>query len=257
MRYLRRISILTRIAAITLPALLYFTAPAIAQEPAGEESEEQMAGVLEEVMVTAMKRGEISIQDVPLSIRAIGSRELLDKGVEDFSDWARLVPGLVAEDQGPGEKRIIIRGVRSVGPATVGVYFDDAVITGFNPEDDGGGRNADVRLYDMERIEVLRGPQGTLYGEGSMSGTIRMITNKPDTEGVYGSIAAEGASTRYGDPSYKFNGYVNLPVSETFAIRAVGYYEDEGGFIDNVRLGIDNINEEETWGRSYCSPVGA
>lgn len=221
---------------------------AYAQSDPGAVTGDREAGVLEEVLVTATKRGEMSIQDVALSIRAIGARELLDKGVEDFSDWARLVPGLSAEDQGPGERRYIIRGIRSVGPATVGVYYDDAVITGFNPEDDGGGRNADVRLYDVERIEVLRGPQGTLYGEGSMSGTIRVITNKPDTESAYGAFEADGAWAEQGGGSYKFNGFANLPASETFAIRAVGWYEDEEGFVDNVRLGKDDINGEETYG---------
>ncbi|MDZ4730284.1 MAG: TonB-dependent receptor [Xanthomonadales bacterium] len=233
------------VSAGLLLLLAAATTPLHAQE---DGSKKAASGLLEEVIVTATKRGAISIQDIPLSIRAIGAREMLDKGVEDFADWARLVPGLSAEDQGPGEKRIIIRGIRSVGPATVGVYFDDAVITGFNPEDDGGGRNADVRLYDMERIEVLRGPQGTLYGEGSMSGTIRIITNKPDATDSYGSLAVEGASTEKGGESYKFNGFANIATSDTFAIRAVGWYEDEAGFVDNVRLNLKDINQEETAG---------
>lgn len=223
------------------------TMPLSAQQAPGDASGNR-AGVLEEVVVTATKRGEMSVQDIPLSIRAIGARELLDKRVQDFADWARLVPGLGAEDQGPGEKRFIIRGIRSVGPATVGVYYDDAVVTGFNPEDDGGGRNADIRLYDIQRIEILRGPQGTLYGEGSMSGTIRVITNKPDTSGFYGAVEGDGAWTEEGGGSAKFNGFVNLPASETFAVRAVGWYEDESGFVDNVRLGKEDINDEETFG---------
>ncbi len=242
----QRVSSRLKVACSSMLAVVFgISEPLLAQQ---NDEAEPASGMLEEIVVTATKRGAISIQDIPLSIRAIGARELLDKGVEDFADWARLVPGLSAEDQGPGEKRIIIRGIRSVGPATVGVYYDDAVITGFNPEDDGGGRNADVRLYDMERIEVLRGPQGTLYGEGSMSGTIRMITNKPDASDTYGSLAIEGASTEHGGESYKFNGFTNIPLSETFAIRAVGWYEDEAGFVDNVRLNKKDINEEETAG---------
>ena len=224
--------------------------PSLATVPIvnAQETTEERDRPLEEVIVTATKRGITSVQDVPLSIRALGQQVLEDKGVEDFVDWARLVPGLVAEDQGPGEKRFIIRGIRSVGPATVGVYFDDAVITGFNPEDDGGGRNADIRLYDVERIEVLRGPQGTLYGEGSMSGTIRVITNKPDTTGISGAVELDGASTRDGGESYKLNGHINLPASEKLGFRAVGWYEDETGFVDNVRLAADDINDEETFG---------
>lgn len=235
-------------AAVILPAMMYFVTPAIAQDSTKNQAKPQGAGEIEEVYVTATKRGVASVQDITGSIRAIGAKELADLDVQDYADWARLVPGLNTEDQGPGEKRFIIRGIRSVGQATVGVYFDDAVITGFNPEDDGGGRNADVRLYDIERIEVLRGPQGTLYGEGSMSGAIRIITNKPDTEDTYGQFTVEGSSTTNGGPGYKFNGFANLPVSETFAFRAVGYYEDEDGFVDNVRLGKDDINWEKTYG---------
>lgn len=203
---------------------------------------------IEEIIVTATKRGATTIKDTALSIRAIGGDVLNDKGVQDFTDWAPLVPGLIAEDQGPGERRYVIRGVRSVGPSTVGVYLDDAVISGFNTEDDGGGRNVDIRLYDVERVEVLRGPQGTLYGAGSLSGTIRYVTNKPDTESLYGKISGSVSSTKSGEASYKGNGFINLPVTENFAVRAVGWYEDEGGFIDNVRLGIDDVNSAETDG---------
>lgn len=220
-----------------------FSVGANAQEPAAVEKT-----TLDEIIVTATKRGPTLLKDTAISIRAIGQDVLKAKDVQDFSDWAPLVPGLIAEDQGPGEKRYIIRGIRAVGPSTVGVYLDDAVISGFNTEDDGGGRNVDIRLYDVERIEVLRGPQGTLYGAGSLSGTIRYITNKPDPKSVFGRISATVSSTESGGTNYKTNGHVNIPVSDQFALRAVGWYEDEDGFVDNIRLGINNVNDQQTIG---------
>lgn len=230
-----------------VPMLAAFaTVPALGQTPTSEVGERQTA--LEEVVVTATKRGETLLQDTAFSIRALDEAVLRDKGVEDFADWAPLVPGLIAQDQGPGEKRYIIRGIQAVGPATVGVYFDDAVISGFNTEDDGGGRNTDIRLYDVQRIEVLRGPQGTLYGAGSLSGTIRIITNKPDPQNLHGSVSVGAAGTHSGGTSIKANGFANIPLSDTTALRAVAWHEDEAGFIDNVRLRRDDINEENTSG---------
>lgn len=224
----------------TIASLAVVAVPALAAEPGFG---------LEEVVVTATKRGEELLQEVPASIRALGERDFIYKDVTEYNDWARLVPGLTTQDQGPGEKRFIIRGIQSVGPATVGVYFDDGVITGFNPEDDGGGRNADIRLYDVERIEVLRGPQGTLYGEGSMSGTIRIITNKPNLAEFKGAASLEGGTISEGGELFHGDGMVNVPlVKDRFALRAVGWYEDDDGFIDNVRLGIEDVNDAETTG---------
>ena len=235
-------------AILSTFAAICWSGAADAQEAADEDD-----FAIEEIIVTATKRGAASVQDIPISLRAISGETLLDKGVEDYVDWARMVPGLIAQDQGPGEKRLIIRGVQSVGPATVGVYWDDSVITGSNLEDDGGGRNADIRLYDVERVEVLRGPQGTLYGAGSFSGTIRIITNKPDPSVVSTSVSTTLATTRKGDESYKANGHFNAPImAGKLAVRGVAWYENEGGYIDNVRLGRDDINEEETYGGRFA-----
>jgi outer membrane receptor protein involved in Fe transport len=204
---------------------------------------------VEEVVVTANKRGEESAQSLPISITALSGEHLAESGATVFSEWSHSVPGLVFQDQGPGDKRYIIRGVQSIGAATVGVYLDNAVITGSNGEDDGGGKNIDIRLYDMQRIEVLRGPQGTLYGAGSLSGTIRLITNPPKLDGFEGDVGAELSNTSHGSENYNFNGMVNIPiVQDKIAMRAVGWYVNDSGFIDNVRLGNDEINTEETTG---------
>ena len=180
---------------------------------------------LEEVVVTATKRGLVNAQDVPISLTALSSAELKALDATIFDQWSRSVPGLVYQDQGPGDKRYIIRGVQSTGAATVGVYLDNAVITGSNAEDDGGGKNVDIRLFDINRVEVLRGPQGTLYGTSSMSGTIRILSNQPTADSIYGNAGFEISNTRYGSFNSSVNGTVNIPiVDQKAAFRATGWF---------------------------------
>lgn len=215
------------------------SAPVLAQS-----TSEGSGAVLEEVIVTATKRGELSLQDVPISITAFSAGMLRDKGVDSFSDFARSVPGLSFEDAGPGDKNFIIRGINSTGTgvATVGQYIDETLVT-------GDLRQPDLRLFDVERIEVLRGPQGTLYGSGSLSGTIRIVTNKPDASAFDAEVDLSGSSTRHGSGDFETNGMINLPlVEDKLALRVVGYYRDFSGFIDNVRLDVDEVNDEETVG---------
>jgi iron complex outermembrane receptor protein len=205
---------------------------------------------VEEVVVTATKRGAETAQSLPLSISAISGDHLTQAGATVFSDWSHSVPGLVFQDQGPGDKRYIIRGVQSIGAPTVGVYLDNAVISGSNGEDDGGGKNIDIRLYDMERIEVLRGPQGTLYGAGSLSGTIRLLTKQPKLDVFEGDFGAELSHTSNApNGNYDFNAMLNVPiVRDVFAIRAVGWNVNDSGYIDNIRLGDRGVNNEKTQG---------
>lgn len=129
---------------------------------------------VEEIIVTATKRGSARIQDIPLSIQAISGDELEAAGALDFNDYYRQIPGLSVNNQGPGDKRYIIRGISSQGQGTVGLYFDEVIVTGTNINTEGG-RQADIKLFDMDRIEVLKGPQGTTFGSSSLSGTIRWI----------------------------------------------------------------------------------
>ncbi|MCZ6912909.1 MAG: TonB-dependent receptor plug domain-containing protein, partial [Proteobacteria bacterium] len=180
----------------------------------------QDTSVIEEIVVTAQKRGVQSIQEIPMSISALSGDRLIDMGATSFMDYAAVVPGIQFQDLGPGDKEYIIRGANSSGGSTAAVYFDEAIITGRNKED-GGGRQPDIKLYDMERIEILKGPQGTLYGASAFSGTIRMITNKPDPSELAGYVEAEVSSTHKGGENYNFNGWVNLPIIEDkLAVRA-------------------------------------
>jgi iron complex outermembrane receptor protein len=194
-----------------------------------QQSEE--AG-LEEVVVSAQKRNE-SLQDVPLSIQAIGQQQLAELKVDDFSDYVKFLPNVSYQSGGPGFARPYMRGVASgenanhSGPLpSVGVYLDEQPITTITGP-------LDVQVYDIARVEVLAGPQGTLYGASSQAGTIRIITNKPDPDAFDAGFSLTG-STLEGDLGYTGEGFVNVPLGEKAAIRLVGWTKHEPGYIDNV-----------------------
>jgi iron complex outermembrane recepter protein len=186
---------------------------------------------LEEVVVTATKRSE-HIQETPLAVQAFSGEQLVAMGALDVDDWAPLVPGLAIQDNGPGDKRYVIRGVNSAGSGTVGVYLDDVVITGENSQD-GGGQAPDVMLFDMQRIEVLKGPQGSTFGSSSLTGTIRFITAKPDLNTFSGSVGAGYLATTGGGVGNQVDGMVNLPiVNDRFAVRLAAFSLDDPGYIN-------------------------
>ena len=224
--------------------ITFFSYQSVFAQDSEVNSDEQP--VIEEILVTASKRGAQALQDIPMSIQAFTGEDLERRGVVEFIDYARSVAGLSFEDQGPGDKKYVLRGTQSVGAATTGVYFDDIVITGNNRQD-GGGRQPDIRLVDMERIEILKGPQGTLYGASSMSGTIRMITNKPDTTQFAGAINVGIGSTESSNgENYDVDGMLNIPlVQDKLAVRLVGYYGEEAGYIDDLLdYGIGGLGAE-------------
>ena len=187
--------------------------------------------MIEEVIVTASKR-EVSIQDNPLSVTALTSEEIDRRSIVNMQDYLSTVPGVNMEDQGAGQNKITMRGI-GVGrteEATVGVYFGEVPLTGY-----ATGFAVDISLVDMERIEVVRGPQGTLFGSGSMSGLVRNIPKAPDTQ-QFGAWVGSGLSyTAKGSANFKFEGAINVPlISEKLALRLVGYEIDNSGYIRNV-----------------------
>jgi iron complex outermembrane receptor protein len=193
--------------------------------------------VLGEVTVTARKRAE-SLQDVPFAISARTEDALRAAGADNIEDVSRNVAGLTVQNLGPGQSQVGIRGI-SGGKTDrdlpgvkeqVGVYMDESVISLslFTP---------DLDLYDLNRVEVLRGPQGTLFGSGSLSGTVRYISNQPDTAGDYGSVEAGLSSIDGGDTGGSVRGMLNLAMSDSAALRIVGYYNDIPGYIDAIRPG--------------------
>jgi iron complex outermembrane receptor protein len=211
--------------------------------------------VLEEIIVTATKRGEVAVQDIAGGITAIPGEILEKQNLRTFEDIASLEPSLQISRQAEGDLQPIIRGIQSPGAGTVGVYFDETVITGIN-FDDGGGRTPDIGAYDMERVEILKGPQGTLFGASSMTGTVRFISNKPDASGWDANVRADGYTLKDGDPGFKADGMINIPVVEgKLAIRGVAWSENRGGFIDEysglnaVTLRKDADEVDKTGGR--------
>ena len=188
---------------------------------------------LEEIVVTATKRSE-NIQETPIAVQAFTGGQLEKLNAVGINDWSALVPGLVTENNGSaGDQRYVIRGVDSKGAGTVGVYLDDVVITGANFQD-GGGQSPDVLLFDMDRIEVLKGPQGTTFGSSSMTGTIRFITAKPDLTNFFGSFGGGYRETSGGGVGSQVEAMVNLPlISDKLAIRFAGSYLDDPGYVSN------------------------
>jgi iron complex outermembrane receptor protein len=209
--------------------------PAFAQS---DDDESGPAG-LEEIVVTASKRGATSSQDLAASIVTFDTDTLQKMGVEVFVDFSRSTPGLDVIDTGPGQKQYLIRGLSGPGEGTVGVYYDSIPMSGTGQDPVSFGANQpDLDMFDTERVEVLRGPQGTQYGASSLSGVVRIVSNKPDASGgTYGKIFADGSATDGGDPNYAIKGMINLPlVDDVFALRATAYYDKLGGFIDNAVL---------------------
>ena len=191
---------------------------------------------LEEVVVTATKRGETDVQKTAESVYAVSGADLTLKRETTFEAFAGSVPGLQFQNLGPGDSEYIIRGINGSGPSVVGAYLDEYVITA-SDQQDGGGKNAPIQLVDVERVEVLNGPQGTLYGSNSMAGNIRFITNKPDASKFDAYGEADWSSIEDGGDGFGITAMVNVPLSpDKLAIRLVGYREDRDGWIDQARL---------------------
>ena len=192
------------------------------------------AGGLEEIVVTAQKREE-SMQDVPLAIQAIGTQQLEQLNVTKFDDYVKYLPSVSYQTFGPGFAMIYMRGVVSGGDGnhsgsqpSVGVYLDEQPITTIQGP-------LDIHMYDIQRVEALAGPQGTLFGASSQSGTLRIITNKPDASGFAAGYGVELNTVAHGDQGYLAEGFVNVPINERAAVRLVGWARHDAGYIDNVR----------------------
>lgn len=198
------------------------------------------------IIVTATKRSS-SIQEVPLSVQSLDEELLSDIAAKNFADYVRLIPGLSLNDRGSSRSQLAIRGVSSPSAetaSTVGVYINDTPVSTANIQ-------PNPFLFDVERVEVLRGPQGTLFGEGAMGGVIRVITNAPDASNYSATVEGEYGAIRYGDEAYAANAMINLPIiSERAALRAVFSYDETGDFIDNVKTGERVGGEERIGGRA-------
>jgi outer membrane receptor protein involved in Fe transport len=186
-----------------------------------------------DIVVTASKREE-NLQDVPLAITAIGTERLDELQVKEFQDVVKFLPSVTIQTLAPGFSQVYFRGVASGENAnhstslpTVGTYLDEMPITTIQGA-------LDIHAYDFARVEALAGPQGTLYGASSMAGTIKLVTNRPDTSGTYGSVGLELNSVTRGGIGGVAEGFVNARLSDRAALRIVGWYRHDAGYIDNI-----------------------
>jgi len=217
------------------------------------------ASVLE-ITVTATRRNE-SVQDVPITVQAFTGDQLKQLNVSTFDDAIKLLPNVTFANNGPGTGNIFMRGLSagfaggqssaSIAPfPNVATYLDDQSLT-------FPSRNVDVYVVDMERVEVLEGPQGTLFGGGAEAGALRYITNKPKMNVTEGSANATYGITAGGDPNTAVNATLNLPlIQDTLAVRAVIYNDRRGGFIDNVPSNFTRQNSDLGAFYTGIKPVG-
>jgi len=222
-----------RIPALLLAGTIMTSAhPALAQnatpQPVGVDPNA--------IVVTATHRSE-TLQHVPVSIQAISNIKLEQHQVNDIDDYVKLLPSVSYQTYGPGQTQIFFRGISSGGdggygirggslPAS-GLYIDEIPVTTI-------GNAVDIHTYDMARVEALSGPQGTLFGASSLAGTLRLITNQPDPDKFSGGYDLTANKFGKGDAGATVEGFVNLPLAKGVAIRLVGFYEHDGGYISNV-----------------------
>jgi iron complex outermembrane recepter protein len=221
-----RIPLAVLLASTTLTA-----APALAQQVATAASADST--MIGEVIVTAEKRTE-NAQHVPMSIQVLDTKALQQLDVNNFQDYVKYLPSVAFQTFAPDQTTIYIRGVADGGNAnhsgpqpSVGTYLDEQPITTI-------GGTLDIHAYDLARVEVLPGPQGTLYGASSESGTVRFITSKPTTSGFEAGYDLQGNVVDHGREGYVAEGFVNIPLSNNVAVRLVGFDERDSGYIDNV-----------------------
>jgi iron complex outermembrane receptor protein len=200
------------------------------------------AGTLQEVVVTAQKRVE-KLHDVPMGVTAITSDELQNQQLLSLEDLQSKVPGLSLTEVQPGETRLTLRGqnVGGIG-STVTTYIDDTPFGSSNALANGFFYTGDFDTWDLQRVEVLRGPQGTLYGAGSEGGLLKYVTNAPDPTKFAAAVQAGGEDVAHGQAAGSGKGMVNLPIGDRAAFRLSGYYEGLPGYVDDPSLGEKDVN---------------
>jgi outer membrane receptor protein involved in Fe transport len=219
---------------ILYPKPLSLAISALVAAPAGtilaQEQSEAASGALEEVTVTARKRAE-SLQDIPQSIQALSGEQLVASGLSSMEDYVRFIPSMNIVQANPGTAMVVFRGVADsqatfIAEPSAAVYLDEqSLVLNGQPN---------PRMVDIERVEALSGPQGTLYGASAQSGVLRIVTNKPDPTAFEANVDLDLSFMPEGDESYDVSGMVNIPLSESFALRLVGFTAKDGGFIDIV-----------------------
>jgi outer membrane receptor protein involved in Fe transport len=240
----------------------------LAAMPGAYAEESPESNGLAEVVVTAQKRAE-NLQTVPVSIQVLDNKKLEELKVGGLDDYVKYSPSVAysrgdgqGSNGGPGESHVYMRGVvsgvnenHSGSQPSVGTYLDEQPVTTI----DG---TPDMRIYDVQRIEVLEGPQGTLYGASSEAGTIRIITNKPDPTKFAGGFDLDGNKVQHGGRGSTIEGFINIPLADFAAVRLVGWREHDAGYIDNVAgtnasaCIVNGVRTFPTWdGQPYSAPI--
>jgi len=211
---------------------------------AGTDAPDGSPPVLEEVVVTAGKVAE-PLHDVAAPITAITESRLEDLQATNFEDYAKLVPGLSLQENKPGQTVLTLQGVSSFsGGSTVGIYVDDTPYGSSSGLTNGQFYTGDLNTYDLARVEVLKGPQGTLYGASTLGGLLKFVTNAPDPA-RFAADAELGTETTRSAWGWSAKGMVNLPVGDSAALRVSGVHEKDPGFINDPSRHLDNINSSD------------
>ena len=239
-RFIRRSFLVTAISmGITCVTYAQSADEAGTAEAAAAEEEQP---VLEEIVVTALRRGEQNLLDAPLAITAFGGDWIENRGFTNLNDFLQLAPGVSNVEMVPGVNTIQMRGISaSIGENNVGFYLDEVPFSFiFN------NNVPDLRSFDLERVEILRGPQSTLYGAGAIAGVVRTVTRDPVLDAFEFKGDGSFSSTRGGGTNWEGNVAINIPiVQDRLALRAVYIQEEQSGWIDQTVLGIDDANETD------------
>jgi iron complex outermembrane recepter protein len=202
--------------------------------PAPADASPKPPAFREEVVVTAQKREE-AVAEIPASVTVVGGQLLEQQRADNFQDLVPLVPGLSVTSARPGVTRVTLRGINTGGVAsTVGIYFDDVPFGSSSGLANAAIVSGDFDTFDMARVEVLRGPQGTLYGASSVGGVLKYVPNLPSTERFEARFLGSAETVAKGDPGYSLTGLVNVPLGDKAAVRANGFYRFDSGFIDSI-----------------------
>jgi iron complex outermembrane receptor protein len=237
----RLISVRTLIAVSSAASALIVSQAASAQDGQRGESEE-------EIVVTAQKR-EQTLLEIPQSITVVGADRLERQQATSFVDYAALVPGLSLQQGNPGETRVVLRGVNTGGASpTTAIYIDETPFGASTGQSNGAVLAGDIDPFDLERVEVLRGPQGTLYGANSLGGVVKFVTVAPRLGNYEGRAQAGIETTKGGDMGWNANGVVNVPLGKIAALRASGFYRKQGGFIDTIGIARTDANDLTSYG---------
>ena len=242
----------TCVLAFGSPAHSQTTVSASAPQANSQQAQSSVQTDENAIVITATKRPQVLL-DVPQSVSVVSGGTLEAQHATNFQDYLKLIPGLQLNQGTPGEGRLIVRGVNTGGVAsTVSVYVDESPFGSSSGLVNAAVLAGDFDTFDLNRIEVLRGPQGTLYGASSLSGVLRFVTNAPSTSGVEARARAGIETVDSGELGYNADAVVNVPLGSTLAFRASGNFRKDGGFIDSIGTGgsdrAKNINDDRVYG---------